>query len=260
MTMDDLREQFIERLTREIFAKRGEGFVLKGGGAMRALFGNQRLTKDVDLDFTNPRRTADSLHKTVRHAIETAARGLPVRELTISEPGKRETTPKWKVNFTGPEGRSWHVEVEVSRNPERAVPGIVEQAPYVPAAAKGIARFWVDIYSRPALIATKLAALLGREAARDVYDLDLLKDTGAAPDAETLAWAVHRSRIEGEDPVEVLWAHLDALDWDRFANELSDALPTEAAARVDSTEWTAMKLRVGEYAERLLREAASTRP
>lgn len=51
--MASLREQFIERLVREFFLKRGSGFVLKGGGAIQALYGAQRLTKDVDLDFTN---------------------------------------------------------------------------------------------------------------------------------------------------------------------------------------------------------------
>ena len=52
--MANLREQFIERLVREFFLKRGSGFVLKGGGAIQALYGAQRLTKDVDLDFTIP--------------------------------------------------------------------------------------------------------------------------------------------------------------------------------------------------------------
>ena len=94
--MNNLREQFLERLTRALFHKKGEGFVLKGGGALRALFGAERLTQDIDLDFTNPRRSADSLHHTVRHAIDSAARGLPLRGLAVSEPGKAESSPKWK--------------------------------------------------------------------------------------------------------------------------------------------------------------------
>lgn len=97
--MSTLREQFIERLIREIFLRKGSGFVLKGGAAMRSLLGDRRLTKDVDLDFTNPKRSAASLHNTLRRAIAAAARGLPLDDLTISTPGKDELSPRWKVNY-----------------------------------------------------------------------------------------------------------------------------------------------------------------
>lgn len=256
--MTDLRERFLERLTRAIFLKKGEGFVLKGGGAMRVLFADQRLTKDIDLDFTNPKRSADSLHNTIHRAIETAARGLGLGELQISEPGKAEATPRWKLNFTDGQGNPCHVEIEVSRDPARAAPGAVVQRPYQPHAATGIGRFWVDIYDEPVLIATKLAALLGREVPRDVYDLDLLSGTGRSPDAELVRWAIERAGLAGKDPIATLWAHLDALSWPRFQTELAPALPAEINARLDEVEWTAMKLRVGEYAERLLRSAVGT--
>ena len=59
--MSTVREQFMERVIREIFLRKGSGFVLKGGAALRALYGENRLTKDVDLDFTNPKRTADNV-------------------------------------------------------------------------------------------------------------------------------------------------------------------------------------------------------
>lgn len=250
--MDNLREQFLERLTREIFHKRGSGFVLKGGGALRALFGEQRLTKDIDLDFINPKRSADSLHHSIAHAIEGAARGLPFRNLTIAAPGKTEASPRWKVNFEDADGRRQHVEIEVSRDSARAVPGAVVQHPFTPRAAKGIARFWVDIYDEPALIAGKLAALLGRSVPRDVYDLDLLHHTDKQPSAEQVTWAVKRAKLEGTNPVTVLRAHLGELTWPRFISELRDALPPEVAERLDETEWTALKQRVREYAERQL--------
>lgn len=250
--MNDLREQFLERLMRELFHKKGEGFVLKGGGAMRTLFGNQRLTKDIDLDFMNPKRSADSLHHTLRHAIDTAARGIALKDLHVSEPGKAEMSPRWKVNFADAAGQRYHVEVEVSRDPRRAPPGDVVQKPFVPRAAQGIARFWVDMYDEPTLIATKIAALLGREVPRDVYDLDMLKDLSKAPAPELIQWAIARAALGKQDPLKILWAHLDGLSWARFQTELRDALPPEAAERIDEGEWTAMKLRVGDYAQRLL--------
>jgi predicted nucleotidyltransferase component of viral defense system len=252
--MSDIREQFLERVTRELFHRKGEGFVLKGGAALRTLFGEQRLTKDIDLDFTNPRRTADSLHKTVNSAIQAAARGLPLQNLRVSEPGKAEASPRWKINFTDDAGQPCHVEVEVSRDARRAVPGRVKQVAYVPLAAKGIARFWVDIYDEPALIATKIAALLGREVPRDVYDLDLLMNASPEPSAELMDWAVQHADINGADPAATLWSHLDGLTWQRFRTELQDALPDAVSPRVDETEWTAMKLRVGDYVQRLLQK------
>lgn len=254
--MSDLREQFIERLTRELFGRRGSGFVLKGGGAMRALFGSQRLTKDVDLDFVHPKRTASSLHKMIEGAIESAARGLTaLQDKQVSTPGKSERSPRWKVNLRDKQGRQFHVEIEVSRDPERAPPDATPmQQAFTPEAAKGIARFWVDIYPGPTLIVTKIAALLGREVPRDVYDLDLLKEAAAAPEKSLIDWAVRRSGIK-DDPVSILWNRLDALSWDRFQTELRDALPESIAERIDEAEWTAMKLRVGEYVESLLRQA-----
>jgi len=250
--MNDLREQFLERLTRALFHKKGEGFVLKGGGAMRALFGVERLTKDIDLDFTNPKRSADSLHHTVKHAIDSAARALPLRELTVSEPGKAESSPKWKINFADAAGQRYHLELEVSRDARRVPPGAVLQQPFTPQAAVGIPRFWVDMYDKPTLTATKLSALLGRETARDVYDLDLLMMASTAPTREQLRWVVERAHLQGQDPLAVLHAHLQALDWRRYQTELRDSLPAETAARIDEAEWNALRRRVDDYATRLL--------
>ncbi len=250
--MNNLREQFLERLTRALFHKKGEGFVLKGGGALRALFGAERLTQDIDLDFTNPRRSADSLHHTVRHAIDSAARGLPLRGLAVSEPGKAESSPKWKINFTDAAGHRYHVELEVSRDAHRVPPGSVVQQPFVPQAAVGIPRFWVDIYDLPTLIATKISALLGRETARDVYDLDLLMATRKTPSVEQVRWAIERAHLQAQDALAVLRAHLEGLDWRRYQTELRDSLPEETAARIDEQEWNALRRRVGEYVSGLL--------
>ena len=256
--MASLREQFLERLVREFFLRKGSGFVLKGGAAVRALFGEQRLTKHVDLDFTNPRRTAQSLHNTVDRAIAAAARGLPVQDLRVSTPRKGERSPRWKINFRDPEGQSFHVEVEVSRDPERAAPGAVVQKRFLPYAAVGIGPFWVDIYDEPALITTKLAALLGREVPRDVYDLDLLTGRSPRPRPEQVQWAISRAGLLSADAVKVLRARLQALTWNRFVSDLRDSLPEHVATRIDEAEWQAMKDRVGAYAEGLLAEGSES--
>jgi hypothetical protein len=257
--MSTLREQFIERLIREIFLRKGSGFVLKGGAAMRSLPGEQRLTKDVDLDFTNPKRRADSLHNTLRRAIAAAARGLPLDDLTISTPGKGELSPRWKVNFRDRHGTRFHVEVEVSRDSHRAPPGTVVQQRFAPIATGIMSPFWVDIYDQPTLVATKVAALLGRGAARDVYDLDLLLPY-AAPSAKQIGWAIERADLQGQDPVEVLGARLDALTWQRFQTDLRDALPEHIAERIDEAEWSSMRGRVRNGVQRLLERATGGRP
>jgi predicted nucleotidyltransferase component of viral defense system len=250
--MSTLREQYMERLIRGIFLRKGSGFVLKGGGALRALYGEQRLTKDIDLDFTNPKRTADSLHNTISKSIADAALGLPIRDLKVSKPGKAEKTPRWKINFSDPDGQHYHVEVEVCRDPKRATPGNVVQQPFAPQAAHGIARFWVDIYDGPALIASKLAALLGRGLPRDIYDLDTLIGASPPPDTEQIRWALDRASLHDERPVNVLRTRLKALTWNRYRTELQDSLMDHIADRIDQSEWTAMKRRVGDYAEPLL--------
>ncbi|CAN5129599.1 hypothetical protein BH24PSE2_BH24PSE2_23050 [soil metagenome] len=254
--MATLREQFIERLLREIFLKKGSGFVLKGGGAIRTLFGEQRLTKDVDLDFTHPKRTVDSLHNTLRRAIANAAKGLPLLDLTVSAHGKGELSPRWKVNFQDRQGNRFHVEIVISRDTRRVPPGAVMQHRFAPLAAGGIAPFWVDIYDPATLVATKLAALLGREVPRDVYDLDLLLPR-AKPSAPQIRWAIERAHLAGQDPRAVLIARLEALTWERFLTDLRDSLPDHIAERIHAAEWAAMKVRVKDYAADLLASAVS---
>jgi predicted nucleotidyltransferase component of viral defense system len=204
------------------------------------------------LDFSNPKRSADSLHHSIAHAIASAASGLALRDLKVSEPGKTESSPKWKINFLDSAGQRYHLEVEVSRDPKRAPPGAVVQKPLVPRAAVGIPRFWVDIYDEPTLIATKIAALLGRDTARDVYDLDLLMGTRVSPSKQLVQWAVQRAHLEESDPLAVLQANLQALTWQRYLTELRDSLTESSAERIDVREWQAMKKRVADYVAELL--------
>jgi hypothetical protein len=257
--MSTLREQFIERLIREFFLRKGSGFVLKGGGAIRALYGEQRLTKDIDLDFTNPKRTAEALHNTVKRAISGAARGLPIQDLKISHPRKGELSPRWKINFRDSRGERFHVEVEVSRDPARAAPGAVIQKRFSPEAAKGLGLYWVDIYDKPGLIATKLAALLGREAPRDLYDLDLLIASAPPLSAEQVQWVVDRAGLKDNELLQAFAVRLEALTWARFVSDLRDSLPEQFADRINEAEWSVMKKRVADYAERVFSSNARAR-
>lgn len=247
--MHDFKQQFFERFLRELFHRRGEGFVLKGGAAMQALFDPHRLTKDIDLDFTNPKRTADSLHNSIERALTSASRATGVRNMAVSRPGKGEHSPRWKVNFNDPDGNEHHVEIEVSRAAERAAPSAPVQVRYAPRAAKGTAPFWVDVYDKPALIATKLAALLGRQtpAPRDVYDLEKLCAGADLLSPELVEWALQRAHVADGDAPALLRDRLDAMGWAQFQSELLDALPVDEAERMSADEWDGMKQRVADY-------------
>lgn len=252
--MADITRQFFEQFLRELFRRRGQGFVLKGGTAMQALFDPHRLTKDVDLDFTNPRRSAESLHNSISRALNIAARSTRVGDIAVHRPGMAEKSPRWKVNFTDPSGQAHHLEVEVSRASERTAPSAPVQVRYQPRAAVGMAPFWVDIYDRPALIASKLAALLGRAmpAPRDVYDLEKLCAPGERIASDLVEWALRSARVRPVDAVQLLHDRLAAMGWEQFQSELLDALPPEEAEWMDAGQWDAMKARVVACVEGLL--------
>lgn len=252
--MTDVKEYFLERFLKELFHRQGEGFVLKGGMGMRALFGDNRRTKDIDLDFTNPKRTAMSLHKSIERALDAAARWTKAKDVRISKPSQGEQSPRWKVNFSDASGQTHHVEIEVSRDAERAPPAAPVQVRYQPMAGSRVAPFFVDIYDPKALIATKLAALLGRQvpAPRDVFDLDALLATSEPPSDEQVQWALRRAGIKPDDARGLVEARMEEMSWAIFASQLLDSLPDADAERMSADEWDAMKSRVAEALQALL--------
>ncbi|MCA1798890.1 MAG: nucleotidyl transferase AbiEii/AbiGii toxin family protein [Xanthomonadaceae bacterium] len=252
--MAEIKQVFFERFLRELFHRSGEGFVLKGGVAMQALFREFRLTKDIDLDFTNPKRTAASLHNSIRRALDAAARATRVKNFQVRPPGKDEQSPRWKVNFDDSHGGRHHLEVEVSRDGRRAVPSAPVQVRYTPSAAPGIAPFWVDVYDVPSMIASKLAALLGRTVpvSRDVYDLDQLCAGASLIGPDLVEWAMQRAEVEAASARTLLDDRLAALSWDLFESELLTALPARDADRMNPDEWDAMKTRVRVYLDQVL--------
>src|ERR1019366_4690360 len=120
------------RLLRELFRASKSGFVLKGGMAVAALYGTSRQTRDMDLDFPPlDERTAESLHKQVRRALDQALRGYVV-DVKIHSPGKGEISPKWKVSGRSIEGAPFNLKAAGSRGPRP--PG-----PVVPDTGAGLA-------------------------------------------------------------------------------------------------------------------------
>src|SRR3979490_1792887 len=107
------------RFLRELFRASKGGFVLKGGMAGAALYGNSRQTRDIDLGFPPlDERTAESLHNQVRRALDQALRGYVV-DVKIHSPGKGEISPKWKIGGRSTDGGPLNLKIEGSR---RATP------------------------------------------------------------------------------------------------------------------------------------------
>lgn len=231
------------RFLRELFRASKGGFVLKGGMAVAALFGNTRLTRDVDLDFPPlDQRSAESLHKQIRRALEQALRGY-IFDIKINSPGKGEISPTWKVTGHSADGAPFHFKVEVSRRPPP--PGSVRQVAVPGIAALGIGIFYVDLYSEPTLAAMKIAALLSpdRCAPRDVYDLDLLLPAHL-PSWELLEWALEVAEVAPIDASQTLRSKLEAMPWGLFQTQLLSSMEPGAASRYGAEIWEAMKNRI----------------
>jgi hypothetical protein len=237
---DNTLQRTQARFLKELFYGNKGGFVLKGGMAMVALFGPARLTRDVDLDFPELRkRTADSLHNQVMRALRAALRGSGVEGAKISEPGKAELSPKWKVSGRTAQGEPFHMKVEVSRRPPP--PGTVRQATMSGVSAFGLGTYYVDLYDERTLAAMKLAALLGRTAARDVTDLDLLLPQHR-PSGPLIEWALALARVEPTDASRAVEERLAAMSYEFFRTEmLADGQLRE---RIDEAGWDAMRSRV----------------
>jgi predicted nucleotidyltransferase component of viral defense system len=236
---EDLLKRLQMRFLRELFRNTRGGFVLKGGLALSILYGDSRGTRDADLDFPGT-RTADSLHNQVMRALKEALRGTGITDVRIHEPKKGELSPKWKVTGRGPNGELIPFKVEVSRRPPP--PGRVRQVPVAGAAALGLGPFYVDSYAEETLIALKLAALLGRTAARDVYDLDVLMSTHT-PDRDLMDWALSSKRVTPQSAAAAISEQLGGMSYELFRTDMLAANP-EILERIDAPAWAEMKHRV----------------
>ncbi len=250
--MTDLLQRVQARFLKELFASSKGGFVLKGGMALAALFDGSRLTRDIDLDFPPPGdRTADSLHNQVNRALEHALRGTGITDVRVNTPGKAELSPKWKVSGMATGGAPFHLKVEVSRR--LPPPGGVRQAAVSGMAAFGIGTYYVDLYDERTLAAMKLAALLGRTAVRDVWDLDLLLPLHP-PGTPLIAWALEYSGVTAHDASRVVMDRLGSMDWNLFRTQM--LADERAMATMRESSWAEMRARVGRILGDLLDDHA----
>lgn len=250
-SLTEIRDQFQQRLLTCLYrGSETTGLVLKGGGAMRVLTESARFTKDLDFDH-DPRRSLGGLQKSVRAAIERAARGSNLTGVRITEPKQTETVARWKIAGHTVSGEELRLTIEVSR---RRQPDIehVQKLP-VQLADRTLPRVYVNVYDEPALVDNKLAALLDekRTAPRDIYDLDLLLARGNCPSAAALS---RLANVRGA-VLERITEKLDLMPWELFRDEVLPTLPDEIRANMDEDEYLATKLRLIEALRRCIGES-----
>lgn len=238
-------------LLREIVGQYGSRLVLKGGMAMRAVFGSMRLTKDIDFDRESS-LSLDSAKKGLPRAMVRAASVAGIRQPEAEITKLTATTIRARLAGQTNGGVAVRFEVEISG---RGDPSAQERRKetIVPPQAYGMAPFLVESYSSDALAAMKVAAAMSevRNVPRDIYDLYDLLVAGANP-----------VRLLAPAPQDVLeriqagaLSKLEGIGFDLAREELLPYLPPDTRAALTEDRWLECTLAVGEALEKWAAEA-----
>jgi predicted nucleotidyltransferase component of viral defense system len=249
---DRTQMQFIALLVRQGASR----LVLKGGLAMRALYGSTRLTKDVDFDCED-NVSQQSLQSHMHKALTQAARlaGLAGAEISRTKHGERSI--RWRIVGVAAGDVKIVWEVEISR---RGVPPpeFIETKPFETPVAYRISPFNVRVYAPAAMAGGKVNALLSenRSVPRDVYDLSELIRQGADP-TELWVHRVPREVLERKRPV--IMAKIEIIDFAMAAAELLPYIAPEKRQSIDEPRWDEIRLEVAHHVERWMDAAIAKR-
>lgn len=240
------RDLIQARLLSAIFARSVKNqVVLKGGMALRALFGSQRYTKDIDLS-QDPSQPLPSLQRLMRHAITECTQGF-LSDITVTEPKQTDTVARWKIHGTTQSGTHIGLTVEVSR---RGVPdGHVIQKTLVGQEQSRSPTVNIDVYDAESIAASKVFALASdnRVAPRDLYDLDLLIKMDVRPSHDLFVSVPDSSAL-----IKATWNKIESMTWDHFAREVLPYIPDSAKSRMDESQFDSMRISVGSAIEKWL--------
>lgn len=239
---DRTQMQFIALLMRQ----GANRLILKGGIAMRALYGSTRLTKDVDFDCEDD-VSQQSLQTHMNKALTQAARLVGVAGVEVTQTKRGERSARWRIVGTAAGDVKIVWEVEVSR---RGVPPaeFIETKPFDTPTAYRIPPFSVRVYGPAAMAGGKVNALLSenRCVPRDVYDLSELIRHGAAP-TELWIRRIPPQVLERKRPV--IMAKIELIDFAMAAAELLPYIAPGIRQSIDEARWDEIRLDVAHHVE-----------
>ena len=225
---------------------------LKGGMAMRALFGSLRLTKDIDFERA-PSLSNDSLRKTLPRALQAAALAAGLQAPSVAVTKDTRTTLRAALGATLRHGGDVvQYEVEISGRGLPPADHLVHLN-VVPPLAYRVTPFGVNGFDAHAMAASKVAALHAdnRSVPRDVFDLNDLIAQGAAP----VALLARSGRKWLQSVKGKTIARTGAIGWERADAELLPYLPVSVRHSLDQDAWEEMCLKVAEGVDAWLEKA-----
>lgn len=231
---DRCQLQFLAQLMRQ----GADRFVLKGGLAMRTLYGSVRLTKDIDFDCEDS-VSGQSMQAQLPKALEQASRAAGLVNIRVTRTKAGDLSSKWRLDAQFKGERPMTFDVEVSR---RGVPGDeyvttkTVQAPY----EYRISPFLVRVYTDVAMAAAKVNALLSdnRSVPRDVYDLHDFVQQGVDPSP---LWIAHVPREVLQRKRDTVWAKVDGIKFDQAYDELLPYIPPNLRETLDERHWDSLR-------------------
>jgi len=239
---DRTQMQFIALLARQ----GAHRFILKGGMAMRALYGSTRLTKDVDFDGEDS-LSQQSMQAQMPKALLQAARQAGLNGIDVQQTKAGDRSSRWRIIGRTAEEVATTWEVEVSR---RGIPpaDFIETRPFETPMAYRIPNFNVRVYGPAAMASGKVNALLSlnRSVPRDVYDLHELIRNKADP-APLWISRVPREFLERKRP-EVM-SKIDRIGFPLANSELLPYIAPDARADIDEARWDEIRLEVAEHVD-----------
>lgn len=215
------RLAFMKNIAQEVTASAKDALVLKGGTSLLLAYGLDRFSEDMDFDGKWPVE--------LENCIESAAKKCGIRIEAINLSKDTETTKRYKVHY-GAENEygSYPLKIECSFRQAATINenDVVE----------------IDgmrVYQVEKLAELKVAALLGREKARDIYDVHFLLEK--YPEAfnskilERLAEGINQKGIdiflktyEDDSKADHILRNTDGinivLELEQFAHRLKDKL------------------------------------
>jgi predicted nucleotidyltransferase component of viral defense system len=237
----EIRDRVQMGFLAQLMQRGAARFILKGGMAMRALYGSARLTKDIDFDCEDP-VSAQSMKSQIPKAIMAAARGAGIVCPEVVHAKAGDTSNRWRMEGllpgTAAGGNRATFEVEISR---RGIPNekFVTSTTVDPPVEYRIQRFLVRAYTETAMAAGKVNALLSpnRNAPRDVYDLyDLIQHRASAHDL----WVEDYAKEYLQSFRDKVWRKVGEIRFELAYTELLPYLSPGVRDTIDKVKWDHM--------------------